>query len=216
MRAFHNAVKPASFPQENLITRSISGVSRSALVLILLMLSVSASAQQPGPSDTQILQQLVTEVRQLRLALERTNSVNSRLQITLQRIQLQQNQVNRISGQLESLRNEIVKSEAEQGQVSSNLTDLESRIEKEENPDTQKTLQGEQKYMNVVAEQKTRVVQDERIREAELTSSLQAEQGKLSELQTQLDSLEKLIEPQQRHSDLRFQKHLPQLLYVAD
>jgi hypothetical protein len=61
------------------------------------MLSVSATAQQtPGASDTQILQQLVAEVRQLRLALERTNSVSSRLQITLHHIQVQQNQANRI------------------------------------------------------------------------------------------------------------------------
>jgi septal ring factor EnvC (AmiA/AmiB activator) len=129
--------------------------------------------------------------------LERTNSISSRLQITLQRIQLQQNQVNRISGQLESLRNEIVRSETEQGQTASNLTDLESRIEQEQNPNTQKTLQSEQKYMKALAEQKSRVVQDERAREGELASSLQTEQEKLSELQARLDSLEKLIESSQ-------------------
>jgi septal ring factor EnvC (AmiA/AmiB activator) len=198
MRAFHNTVKQVQFPPQNVITRSTAGVSRSALVLISLMLGISASAQQPGPSDAQILQQLVTELRQLRLAIERTNSVNSRLQITLQRIQFQQNQVNRVSGQLESIRNEITKSETEQSMASNNLADLESRIEQEQNPNTQKTLQGEHAYMKAFAEQKARVVQDERTREAELTSSLQAEQGKLSELQTQLDSLEKLIEPQQQ------------------
>lgn len=199
MRAFHNTVKSIPSSGENAITSSVSRTSRSALVLISLMLSASVSAQQPtpGPPDTQILQQLVAEVRQLRLALERTNSVNSRLQITLQRIQLQQNQINRISSQLESVRSEILRSEAEQGQASSNLADLESRIEQEQNPNTQKTLQEEQKYMKAFAEQKARVVQDERTREAELASSLQEEQGKLSELQTQLDSLEKLIEPQQ-------------------
>jgi len=198
MRAFKDAVKQVPFPPKTVITSSIPRVSRCALVLISLMLSVFATAQQPpGPSDTQILQQLVAEVRQLRLALERTNSVNSRLQITLQRIQVQQKQVNRISGQLESLHNGIVRSEAERGQASSNLADLESRIEQEQNPNTQKTLQGEQKYMKAAAEQKARVVQDERTREAELTSALQAEQAKLSELQTRLDSLEKLIEPQQ-------------------
>jgi chromosome segregation ATPase len=198
MRAFHNAVKQTSFPRKKLTTSSSSVVSRSALVLISLMLSASVNAQQttPVPPDTQILQQLVTEVRQLRLALERTNSLSSRLQITLQRIQLQQNQVNRISGQLESLRNEIVRSDAEQGQASSNLTELEGRIEQEQNPNTQKTLQGEQQYMKALVEQKARIVQDEQTREAELASSLQAEQGKLSELQTRLDSLEKLVAPQ--------------------
>jgi chromosome segregation ATPase len=199
MRAFHSTVKQVPFPRENRVASSTLGMSRSALVLISLILSATVNAQQTTPQspDTQILRQLVTEVRQLRLALERTNSLNSRLQITLQRIQLQQNQVNRIGGQLESLRNEIVRSEAEQGQATSNLTDLESRIEQEQNPNTQKTLQGEQKYMKALVEQKARVVQDERTREGELTSSWQAEQGKFSELQARLDSLEKLIEPPQ-------------------
>lgn len=140
MRAHYNAVSQASLPRQTVVTNSTSGFNRIPLVLISVALSVSASAQQPpGRPDTQVLEQLVTEVRQLRLALERTSSVNSRLQVTLQRIQLQQNQVNRIASQLESLRNDIMRSEAEQGQAASNLADLESRIEQEQNPNTQKT-----------------------------------------------------------------------------
>jgi hypothetical protein len=54
----------------------------------------------------------------------------------------------------------------------------------------------EPKSMKAFAEQKAGVVQDERTREAEVASSLQAEQAKLNELEAPLDSLEKLIEPQ--------------------
>lgn len=187
-----------------MITNPIPALNRSALMFISLILTASANAQQQvspssATSETQVLQQLVTEVRQLRLTLERTNATSSRLQLTLQRIQLEQNQVNRISSQLESVRNEIVRSETEQGQVSGDLANIESRLSEEQNPSNQKQLQGQQKYMKAVVDQKARVVQDERTREAELTSSLQSEQSKLNELQARLDSLEKLIEEQSAH-----------------
>ncbi len=181
---------------------SIAALSRSAVLLISLNLSAPAGAQQsqatpPADASGAVLQELVTEVRQLRLALERTNSVSARLQITLQRIQMQQNQVNRIAGQLESMRGEITRSEAEQAQISGNVEGLESRLEQEQNPNAQKQLQEQQKFIKTLLIQKSRAVQDARAREAELTSSLQAEQSKLNELEAHLDSLEKLVEPQQ-------------------
>ena len=185
-----------------MIVCPISVLSRKAIFLMALVLNAPANAQQEATqpfsraSEVRVLQELVNEVKQLRLALVQTNAISSRLQITLQRIQLQQNQVNRISVQLESIRSQILRSEAEQGQASSNLANLESRLDQEQNPNSQKALQEEQKFMKALAEQKARVVQDERTREAELTSSLQVEQGKLSELQARLDSLEGLMSPQ--------------------
>ena len=196
MRAIYNAVNQLSFLRQMLSTRLFFGPCRGVLILLSFIPNAPLNAQQTAsaPADTRVLEQLVTEVRQLRLALERTSVINSRLQITLQRIQLQQNQVNRISAQLETLRNDIVRSETDQSQAASNLTDLESRIEQEQNPNTQKTLQSEQKYMKALVEQKSRAIQEQRVKEGELASSLQTEQGKLGELQTRLDALDKLIE----------------------
>lgn len=181
-------------------TNSISALSQSAILLLTsLIAGASANAQQAAPagSDAPILQALVTEVRQLRLAIERTNSVSSRLQITLQRIQLQQNRVNNISGQLESVRREIAKSEAELADLSNHLADFDNRLEKEQDPNHLKALQEQQKDAKAILKQRTRTIQDQRAREGELAGSLQTEQGKLSELEEHLDSLDKLIEPQQ-------------------
>jgi chromosome segregation ATPase len=176
-------------------------LSRSAL-LISLVLSASANGQAyqatapAGSSDAQILQELVSEVRQLRLVLARTSAISSRLQITLQRVQLQQNQVNTISDRLASVRNEIARLQTEQAQASGHLSDIDNRIEQEQNPNTQKALQSEQRYMKTDIEQKARVIQDQTSREGELAASLQSEQSKLNELQTRLDSLEKSMEAQ--------------------
>ena len=200
MPAFQSPVKQNILRRNHWVIHPMWAMRQGVVPITMLVLSTCVYAQQPAsPSgsapDRQMLEQLVSEVRQLRLAIERTNSVSSRLQIILQRIQLQQNQVNRISGQLEVVRNQIATSEADQSQASSNLTAIESRIEQEQNPNTQKMLQEQQRVMKALVEQKSRVVQDERTREAELTSSIQIEQGKLGELQTRLDSLEKVIEP---------------------
>lgn len=193
MRLFRNSVKRSIIQQKNLPIRCTVVLSGSLLALIL---TSSAKAQQATtPSETRALQELVAEVRELRLAVERTNSLSLRLQITLQRIQLQQNQVSRISSQLESLRNAMVKSQADQKQAEGNLTSIESRIDQEQNPNYQKELQGEQKYMKALVEERTRVVQDQQTREGELASSLQTEQATLNELQTRLDSLESGMEP---------------------
>ena len=184
------------------MTRSISTLCMSAFVIVFLVNSSTHGQQTPtasGASEAQILQDLVTEVRQLRFALERTTSVNSRMQVTLQRIQLQQKQFSRVASQLESIRDGIRRLEAEQADMSNHTTDVESRIEQEQNPDKQKQLQDEQKQMKLALDQKERLIQDERTRESELSSRLEAEQSRLSELQANLDSLEKRMEAEAAH-----------------
>jgi chromosome segregation ATPase len=196
MRLFGNFVKRSVMQAKNVVTRYTLVLCRTLLPFICLLLGASAKAQQAtAPPETRALQELVAEVRELRLAMERTNSISLRLQITFERIQLQQNQVSRISSQLESLRNAMVKSQADQKQAESDLTSVESRIDQEQNPNNQKELQGEQKYMKALVEERARIFQDQQTREGELASSLQAEQAKLNELQTRLDSLETGMEP---------------------
>ena len=183
-----------------------SALGLGALLLTLLLPTTSAKAQEQkssaafyGRSEAQILDDLVAEVRQLRLALERTTSINSRLQITLQRIQLEQNQVTRISAQLESLHDGIGRLESEQTQLSNHMADIEGRMEQEQNADRQKALQSEQKQMKLMLDQKAQAMQDQRTREGELTSQLQSEQGRLSQLQADLDSLEKRLDADSAH-----------------
>ena len=178
----------------------------TALLFALILPITSATAQDQrsnaassGRSEAQILEDLVTEVRQLRLALERTNSINSRLQITLQRVQLQQNQVTRISGQLESVHDAIGRLESEQTDLSNHMADVESRMEQEQNADRQKAIQIEQKQMKLMLDQKAQAIQEQRTREGELTSQLQSEQARLNQLQADLDSLEKQIEAESAH-----------------
>src|SRR3954470_727105 len=118
------------------------------------------------------------------MALEKANSVNARLQITLLRIQLQQNQVNRISSDLESVRSAISRAETDEAQTSDELSGIENRLQQEQDPNRQKQLQDNLKYVKPKSEQESHIAQDLRGKKSELVSSLQREQAKLADLQS--------------------------------
>ncbi len=68
---------------------TVSSLYTALFIFGLLVPSSSATGQERtasvpvGCPDSQVLAELVAEVRQLRTALERTTSVSSRVQITL-------------------------------------------------------------------------------------------------------------------------------------
>ena len=58
-------------------------------------------------ADQATLQSLLTEVRQLRLALEKAMAIGPRMQVTLERIRMQDEKVSRISRELSDTRREL-------------------------------------------------------------------------------------------------------------
>jgi tRNA C32,U32 (ribose-2'-O)-methylase TrmJ len=97
-----------------------------AFVTICLLPPTARGAGQSTPAsgspDTQLLQALVSELRQIRLAMEHANAVSVRMQATLQRMQTEQSQVNRLSGELDSVHREVMRAETEQAQESAHLS----------------------------------------------------------------------------------------------
>jgi hypothetical protein len=70
------------------------------LLAFLPALAVTAPAAAQTNSDNATIQSLLAEVRQLRLAVERSLSLTPRMQLLLQRAQVQEQKVARISQQL--------------------------------------------------------------------------------------------------------------------
>jgi len=73
----------------------------------------TSSEQQACRSSTgdrdQILKQLLTEVRELRLALQRATVSSIRFQMLIERARVEQGQVDSLSGQLVSVRSQLTK-----------------------------------------------------------------------------------------------------------
>src|SRR6188474_1255118 len=78
-----------------------------AVVLMCGFASASAQSVKTQPSSEQSLQELVTEVRQLRAMLQRMNVAVYKGQVLLERLKLQQEQVFRLSRELAETRESL-------------------------------------------------------------------------------------------------------------
>src|SRR5260221_2154226 len=150
-----------------------------APLLLACTLTPPSSAQSP---DSATLQALVTEIHQLRLAVERASATTPKIQITLQRLQLQEQRVTRISEQLADVRKQMAASSERKSFPSSFLQGLSTQIGQEQDANKKKAREEQLHQLNTMVEQKDRMLQQLRTQEAELASSLRLEQAKAEEL----------------------------------
>jgi hypothetical protein len=79
--------------------------------------------QSPQSGDGQTMQALLNEVRQLRMAIQRSNVDTYRAQVTIERLRLQQQRVERLNEKLEGVREKIA-------DINSNQSRLKDRTPK--------------------------------------------------------------------------------------
>lgn len=104
------------------------------LFVILVFVCAHASAQQPvksavEPSSEQSLQELVTEVRQLRAALQRMNAAVYKGQVLLERLKFQQEQVTRISRELVQVREDVQEVRLTRPRIKETVRRMEETVE---------------------------------------------------------------------------------------
>lgn len=150
---------------------------------------------QSSPDAT--MQALLAEVRQLRLALERSAVVAPKIQMTLQRLQIQQDSVSRASRELDATRSQIAKFAEEQSGIAGEIKQGEQIIAQEQDPIRRKDIEGRVMAMKSVLDQQTMKTSELRGREVELSGRLRAEQAKLDELNDRLNVLERQLESPQ-------------------
>jgi uncharacterized protein YdcH (DUF465 family) len=180
-------------------------VTRNVGISCLLLLSVPfiAPGQQtsadPGP-DKATIQALLVEVRQLRLALERSTTVVPRFQLAVQRLQAQQERVDRLSKELRDLRSQIAQHSAEKDQTAATVRQLENELGQTQDPARRNELQRATKQIPLELERITARENQDRAQEGELMSQLQTETAKLNALADQLDALDKKLQEGQQAS----------------
>jgi predicted nucleic acid-binding Zn-ribbon protein len=151
---------------------------------------------QTSPTDAQILQTLLAEVHQLRLALEHSSKIVPLIQIAVERLKLQQDQVARAARQLEDIRRELDHFRSEQPKIQQRLQSLDNNPSQITDPRQRKELDEALKIFKLEAEQSEKSVQQLQARESELMSQFQAEQTKLTELNDRLDQMERALNRQ--------------------
>ena len=143
--------------------------------------------------DSASLQALVTEIHQLRLAVERTGAATPKIQITMQRLQLQEQKVTRISEQLSDVRKQIAASSL-RNPFATMFQNIDALVEQEQDATRRKALEEQRRTMNAMLEQQAKMLQDLHTQEAELAATLRLEQAKSDELNDHLAALERALD----------------------
>ena len=152
------------------------------LVVCTLCLLPASSFAQTKTSE-QSLQELVTEVRQLRATLQRLNAAVYKSQVMLERVKLQQEQVTRLERELRDTRENLSDLRSHQLRITEILGRVEAGIEAGVINEKERTsLKGE---LEVISQREQRASS----RETQLANELETERAKLNELNDKLNLL---------------------------
>lgn len=178
----------------------ITLLSLLSLSLIACFFWRSTQAQQRAlpeaalQSEAQMLSQVLTELRQLRIAVQRSGQGVYRGQLMLEQLRTQQEKVARLTGQLEELRTQQAHFKSQQPQVQERLRNMETDISNEQNAMRRTQLEAETKAMRQYLEGMNQEEQQMQQREQQLTAQLLTEQATLNELNKQLKGIEQSLE----------------------
>lgn len=168
--------------------------SRLLLFAILAFPAISAEAQSSKPPEDKVIQALLNEVRLLRETLQRINLSAYRTQIIVERVRAQNDRVARLTRTLEDTREGIATAQAQLNQLTELAKSAESNIDQESDSKQRSQLELEHREFKHVLDNQKQMTERLRERELRLNAELQAEQGKLSDLEGRLDALEREIE----------------------
>ena len=167
---------------------------RRTISLVLFVFGMPATAfGQATPSDSQTLQALLSEVRELRQELRSSLARMQSGQILLSRLQTQQQVVTRASERLDVARSNLACAQDRQKRVAMDIKRLEDTLSGEENVSQQKTYQDEISRLKPELERSTDMAQQSQTTVFDCEQQLRNEQDKLSTLDNQLDELVKSL-----------------------
>ncbi len=175
---------------------------RSTLLLLAGLLFATTCFGQSAPGDSQTLQALLSEVRQLRQELRTTTIAAQRSQILIYRLQGQEASVARASQRLDEAREKLARTQDERRHVAADVKQTEDFVNNTDNPTAQR-----KELENRLSELKTRLEfsesneQKDQSQEIDAEQQLRAEETKLGDLRDQLDRLDKTLENAGRRPD---------------
>lgn len=157
--------------------------------------SVAAAQANPAAAPPDVLKELLVEVRALRLAMERAATVGARIQLLVARVQMQEQRIAKLSRRAIAVREELGQLDTSLAQQGAMMKQFERGAQSRANPDEQRELESmvEMHKQQIALAEKRR--QDLLNEEAQLTQQIAADQGRWSDVNNQLDALERSLTP---------------------
>ena len=165
------------------------------LALLSLLLFSTACFGQTTLNDSQTLQALLSEVRQLRQEVQITITVSQRAQILIYRLQGQEAAVGRASLRLDEARDKLARTRDERKRVVSEVRQTEDIIGNNETSAAQrKQFEDRLPLIKARLESLDADEQQNQSRAIEAEQLLRTEEFRLSDLREQLERLDKTLE----------------------
>lgn len=143
----------------------------------------------PAPSYEKTLQQLIAEVRELRLAVQRATFSHTRVQMLIERLRLQQSTIDGVGRQMDMVRAQLADLRNAKPQMEQQIKEAEELLERTTDPNGRLDMESRIKPMKATLAQFAPEEDRLRNRQTTLESELQTLQAKLNELNSQLDTL---------------------------
>src|SRR5215467_1065248 len=165
---------------------------RSWLVLLSLFVVSALGFGQAASNDSQGMEALVAEVRQLRKDLQASNGNALKAQVLLFRLQVQETTVARVSQQLNEARGKLADTQRHRTAIFERLKRLQDALDNTEiSPADRKQIQYEVSASKAELENLATEEQQRQTAELQAEEQLRTEQAKLNELEDRVDRLEK-------------------------
>lgn len=179
----------------------LSSVKRVLFVLMVTMSLVSGFSVSNASSaddtnlagDTSTLQTLISEVRQLRLAIQAGNVFNHRAQIIIERIKIENDQLNTIKQTIEQLDDEIQTINLDLAKDSERLQELGNQMKTDVLGASSQDARSEYESLSDIVAKQTQKKEWMKDKSAQSTLLAQEKQSQLDKLYQKLDGLEKEI-----------------------
>jgi hypothetical protein len=144
--------------------------------------------------DAQTLQPLLEELRQLRHDLQSTAATVQRMQILLYRIRNQMEAVAQARRRHDEAQAALAQMKQSREHATAQIKQQEESFNRSDDPNTRKYIEQHIEGMKQWLEQLAQNEPDAQAKETESANDLRIEQGKLTDLEEQLDRLDKKLE----------------------
>jgi hypothetical protein len=161
--------------------------------LLVLSLPFALAAQSPE-SDQRVTQTLISEIHELRLAIERSTLLNARTQLAISQLQMQETAVARLSTQLNDTR---AASQARRlAMIAEHITEREGKRNSPEfaAPPRREQLEGEIRNMKDELTMVQAMEGQRAAREGDLAAELLRVQNQIGASRARIDEMERALD----------------------
>jgi hypothetical protein len=161
-----------------------------------LLLWTTAAWGQAADSDPHVLQSLLTEVQQLRLAIERSTLLGTRTQLTISKLQMQETRASQLSRELASLREDAPNIAMEKARIAEELKRAEEARTSPQfaSPDSRSDLESRIRQMKLAMDDATAKEARRSAREGELSAQYQAAQAEAADSRNRIAEMERALD----------------------